>query len=342
MCLLMSKETSSTLLRYGINSFWSNSISSSRSLYLPMQLNSYFYLFFKNYFLMPLKIQYNKNKVIIYIFYYKNEKLTFLQKYFIWKKTKLHKLILRKNYNHSSLQTDSKKNRKKLINYKILLLLTKYILVKLFYCKLKQNKEYNDYIFKKYLKIKRTFKNTRKKKIKLKKINFILKIKKLSLINEIIINSYTNNCYKIIIKPALKKLFYNKMPFFFKYIKNSIQKNNIYILLIAFIFNKSNIINLFVANIIKNTKNKKHIKNLIFFINIVKLLFEKQFISFTGYKFFIAGRLNGKLRKSSFGFKMGSLKLLSYSTNVFYSCDVVHTQYGCFSLKSWLCLKSND
>jgi len=58
----MSKETSSTLLRYGINSFWSNSISSSRSLYLPMQLNSYFYLFFKNYFLMPLKIQYNKNK----------------------------------------------------------------------------------------------------------------------------------------------------------------------------------------------------------------------------------------------------------------------------------------
>lgn len=189
-------------------------------------------------------------------------------------------------------------------------------------------------MLKKHFLIKNTLKNELNRKIKLKKINFILKIKKLSMISEIILNSYTNISYKIIIKSALKKLFYNKMPFFFKHIKNNNQKNNIYILLIAFIFNKSNIINLFITTIIKNTKNKKHLKNLLSFINIVKLLFEKQFISFTGYKFFISGRLNGKLRKSSFGFKIGSLKLLSLSTNVNYSCDIVHTQYGCFSLKS--------
>lgn len=173
-----------------------------------------------------------------------------------------------------------------------------------------------------------------KRKIKLKKINFILKIKKLSLMSEIILNSYLYNTYKIIIKTTFKNLLYNRFPFLFKYLKYNNSKKNIYLLLTGFIFNKSTLINIYIINLIKNTKNKKHIKNLMVFINIMKSLFEKQFISFSGYKFFISGRLNGKLRKSSFGFKLGSLKLLSFSTNVNYSCDIIHTQYGCFSVKS--------
>lgn len=88
--------------------------------------------------------------------------------------------------------------------------------------------------------------------------------------------------------------------------------------------------------VIKKTKNKKHIKNLIDFFSGIKIIFEKKIIPISGLKFKIAGRLGGKLRKASFGYTLGYMKLMTFKTYVDYSCDYIYTQYGSFSLKLWL------
>lgn len=333
----MSRETNSILLRYGINTFWSSSISTSRSLYSNLQLNSFFDLFLINFFFRPLKIQYSINLIIVYLFYFKNDKLSFLKKYFLWKKIKINSLLCKKKYNTiiSFNKTEAIDKSRHLIT-KLFFLLQKIILTKLFFIIIKNKTSvfliYNKNIVKKRFNIL-LYKKT---KIRLKTINIYLKLKRLSLLSSIILSSYLNKSFKIVLRPALKKLLDSKMPFFFKFLKLDNQKKKIYILLTGLLFNKSNILNLYISTIIKNTKNKKHIKNLIVFLNMIKILFNKQVAPFIGYKFFISGRLNGKLRKGSFGFKLGTLKLMSLDTHVNYSCDIVHTQYGCFSLKSWL------
>ena len=359
----MSRETNSTLVRCNINTFWSNSISSSRSLYLKYQYNCFINLYLKNHFFHPLKIQYEKNTIKVYIFFYKNEKLSFLEKFITWKKILLNKINMRKRYN---IKLDlSKKNKKiKTIRKLFFVLLVKNILSKLFY-KILYNKYMKAFLlhlcihsfyYQKQIKKgsflqkkkiihfskKRKISFLLKKKFKLKKLNNLLKLKYLSLNGSNIINIYYKQSHKIIFLPALKKITCSSLPFYFKYIKSDLLKKKLYIITNSFVFLNGMLLNIYISDIIKKTKNKKHIKNLLIFFKLIEIFFEKQMIPFVGFKFFISGRLNGKLRKGSFGFKLGSLKLASFKTNVNYTYDVVHTQYGCFSLKLWLCSSINN
>lgn len=343
----MSRETNSTLLRYSINTFWSNSISSDRALYSKKQYEYFFILLLRNYFLQSLKIQYKSSLINIYVYFYKDDKLSFIQKYITWKKIQLNTLLYRKNYNilnKKKIQTYTKKN---LILKHLFSLLYKLKISKYIYNFLKrEQKQKNDIFFINPSKTNYTQnilcnkKFFFYKKLKLKKINNVLKFKWLGLLFSNILYFYTNNKNSVILKPSLDKLTYTKMPFFFKYLKYDISKKKLYILLTGLSFFKSFILNLYISDIIKSTKNKKHIKNLISFFSLIKTLFNKQIIPFSGFKFFISGRLNGKLRKGSFGFKLGIIKLMTLDTFVNYSCDIVYTQYGSFCLKSWLCESS--
>ena len=126
------------------------------------------------------------------------------------------------------------------------------------------------------------------------------------------------------------------IPFKFKQKQNSVFTEKLFIILLSFIFNKSFILNTYIDLIVRKTKNKKHIKSLVIFFSNLKVIFNKQFVPILGLKFKIAGRLDGKLRKARYSYKLGSLRLLSLSLSVDYSCYSVFTQYGCFSLKLWL------
>jgi len=176
---------------------------------------------------------------------------------------------------------------------------------------------------------------------KLNFINQLLKLKILGLYCNLIIYLYTSNKVKVNLKSIMEKWDgILHFPFHFKY--NSIQIQKVFIIFISFLFVKSSLLNNYINIIIKKTKNKKHIKNLIVFFSSLKLIFDKQFVPLLGLKFKIAGRLDGKLRKASYGYKLGSMRLLSLALNLDYSCDILYTQYGSFSLKLWLGNKSSS
>ena len=178
--------------------------------------------------------------------------------------------------------------------------------------------------------------------LKIKLINYIVKLKYLSLFLSNLIYLYTNKKYKISLRSILEKpscLMY--LPFKFKYLSTYSLKQKFYIVFLSFFFFKTKILALYLTNIIKKTKNKKHTKNLIIFFSNLKILFEKQFICIYGIKFKIAGRLGGKLRKSLFGYKLGSTQLMTYSMLIDYTCQYIYTPYGSFSIKLWFCNKTD-
>jgi len=93
----------------------------------------------------------------------------------------------------------------------------------------------------------------------------------------------------------------------------------------------------YIRGLVKYTKNKRHISNLLHFFKFVKHIYSKQVVPLAGFKFRIAGRLGGRLRKSQFILKKGQVNLLVYKLNVIYNNDIVISQYGVFSLKLWVC-----
>lgn len=169
---------------------------------------------------------------------------------------------------------------------------------------------------------------------KLNLLNSFLKFKYLELYCSCLSFLYTKQKLVISIISVFEKPFvFYKIPFFFKYLKKSFLKQKLYIINLSFLFLKGRILLHYINSIIKKTKNKKHIKNLLNFFRELKIIFKMQYIPICGFKFRIAGRLGGKLRKGTFFYKLGNLKLLTLITFLDYSFYIVYTIYGVFSLK---------
>jgi hypothetical protein len=170
-------------------------------------------------------------------------------------------------------------------------------------------------------------------RIKIKIINNLVKMKLLGLICSMLIFFYTKQKYFVNFKFLTEKKQDFKFPFLFNTNKYLVGKQRIYLIYLSFIFLKASILNVYINILVKEIKDKKHINVIRGFFDNIKILFQQQFIPISGIKFQIAGRLNGKLRKSRFGYNMGSIKLMSLYTFCNYSCDIIYTQYGSFSLK---------
>jgi hypothetical protein len=164
-------------------------------------------------------------------------------------------------------------------------------------------------------------------------INSLIKLKLLGLNCSQLIFLYTNKRYFVNLKPLTEKKQEYKFPFLFNTIKSLTIKQRLYLVYLSFLFVKASILNFYINILIKGIKDKKHINVIRLLFDNIRALFQQQIIPITGIKFQISGRLNGKLRKSRFGYNIGSIKLMSFSTFCNYSCDFVYTQYGSFSLK---------
>jgi hypothetical protein len=319
----------------------------SNKIYYKLKFNNFFNLFLHNYFLNILKLQYKENFISIYLYYLKEDRFSFLYKFLSMKKNTFNSLYFRKSFSFIIL----KKNKTNLvIKHSFCLLLSllhkifvsklyiflykkKYIIISNFSFDFEKNNKKKSNLIQKKKNVKKVYiKNFFK--IKLKYINYIIKFKCLAIFAAVLLKIYTNKNYIINFKFSTENIISQiNYPFIFKFLKNSASKQKFYIILLSFYFFKSHILNKYLVILIKKTKNKKHTKNLIIFLNYVKILFDKQLIPLTGFKFKIAGRLGGKLRKGCFHFKLGFLKLMFLNNFVDYSCDYVFTQYGSFSLK---------
>jgi len=168
------------------------------------------------------------------------------------------------------------------------------------------------------------------------KLNRILRFKSLGLAVEILCFSYLDRSLKIKIS-SIAYLLNSFRPLIAKtFFRTGFNKKLTSLTLICFNFFKSDLLALYLGDIVKKTKNKRHVRNLYSAFNIIRPIFNKQLIPLSGFKFKIAGRLGGRLRKSCFIFELGRLRLLSFSAHINYVCHYVFTQYGAFSLKLWL------
>lgn len=83
-------------------------------------------------------------------------------------------------------------------------------------------------------------------------------------------------------------------------------------------------------------KTKKHIKNISIFIKKIYKLYFNKIINFKGYKIAICGKLNGKMKRQKYKFKIGKIMLNSLHCRIDYFYLPLYTKYGVFSIKIWL------
>lgn len=359
----MAKKTNSLLLRYGINIFWSSSISNPNLEYRIVVFFNLLTFMFKYFNFQILKIQNNLKQLYIYIFPYK-ERFNFLIRYILYfEKSLLTKYFFRVVYGikirkqtKSLFKINKKKEKRvaiffftlgflvfKILILKWLLFLKKFkiLIIKKIYL-LSFNFYFSDTLTLQGFVVKKKF-NLILYFYKLNLLNSFLKFKFLELHCSLLSFLYTGKKLIFTIKSIFDRSFlFFRIPFFFKYLKKKFLKQKLYIINLSFLFLKGNILLYYIHNIIKKTKNKKHIKNLLTFFKELKIIFKMQYIPIWGLKFRIAGRLGGKLRKGTFFYKLGNLKLLTFNTLLDYTLTIVHTFYGVFSLKLWLCVLSEN
>lgn len=84
------------------------------------------------------------------------------------------------------------------------------------------------------------------------------------------------------------------------------------------------------------SKTYQHRKKIKGFIQIINFLFTKKLINFKGFKVYISGKLNGKMKRSKYGYKMGEIWLNTLNNKINYYYLPLYTKFGIFSLKVWL------
>ena len=335
----MSRITNSILLRYGITQFWSASLFKQKSLSLLLTLNCFLILIFKNYFLQIVKTQYLLNSITIYILKINRDKFSFLEKYLILKKklTNYNKINSRKKYfikYKSSLNNDSVSLKLKKLSFVTKLwfftFFTLYFLKKKF--NYLQCISLMPFFFKKKSFKKKIFII---KKFNIKKINYYIQLKLLSLFISNLIFNYTTKDISVIIKTMSECIQFTKLPFFFNKKRiNFEKKQTIFRILLSFMFFKASLITTDINRLLINVKNKKHINTVRSYLELVKIIFIYQRVPLSGIKIQLAGRLNGKLRKSRFGYVLGSVKLMKFDIDCNFSFESVYTPYGVFSLRT--------
>jgi hypothetical protein len=80
-------------------------------------------------------------------------------------------------------------------------------------------------------------------------------------------------------------------------------------------------------------KTKKHTKNINIFIKKIYLLYLNSIINFKGCKMYISGKLNGKMKRQKYSFKMGDLRINTFKTHLSFFFLPLYTKYGIFSIK---------
>ena len=191
-----------------------------------------------------------------------------------------------------------------------------------------KNKEF--YIFD-YIKIN-FFTYNKKKFIKLRKINGYIKLNIIKFYLENVLYNKTKNLYII----NINNIFFQKGILFYNNIINKYKKQKFLLktLLLSTCYMNSILITDYLSIILQT--NKRHRWLLKKFIEIIEMFFYLNIIKFKGFQLRVSGKLNGKMRKSKYHYKLGKVKLQSISFYLTYSFNISYTKFGVLSIKIWL------
>lgn len=367
----MTKKTNPITLRLGYNLFWfqkKNTLFAFRQIYsliyfLQHELKNFFLFCLNIKFIIPLIILkiYNKSKYfhmlnkmrIIQSKLFKLECLGEKKKEVLYKIKNLKFYVL--NWKILNLKQLTK-NKKKYINYfhthfqliystfyiiKYNLYINKYY--KLFYYKnliYYYNNKLNlfniHYIYK-YQQI--IFKNIINKKLiyylkndKLKLLN-ILNLKLISLSFELLLNIYYNKKYIIVFNNVLNYFLLNDFIEKNQYKNLNKQKHKIYFLMYTlFYFKNTELIVRYISFLIN--KSYRHKRNIMFFRKMIYYLWIKKIIKFKGFNLSILGKLNGKMKRSKFYYRVGKFGVSTFlNEKIVYYYLPLYTKFGVFSIK---------
>jgi len=170
--------------------------------------------------------------------------------------------------------------------------------------------------------------------LKLIRIVAFLKSKMLVLVLTNLVFRVTSKSISIQIGHASMLLKKKRLPFIFsRLFLINLYRHRLVNLLFCFNFFLSTLLGQYLQDVIRNTRLKKHFKNLNIAIGQIKSIFSKHSNAVTGLKLSIMGKLGGKMRKSKYKYRIGSIPAFSFKYLFSFSTTQVHTKYGVFSIK---------
>jgi len=172
----------------------------------------------------------------------------------------------------------------------------------------------------------------KKKFIKLRKINGLIKLTLLKFFMENILYNKTNFFFMI----NINHIFFQKGILLYNNVIKKYRKQKFLLktLLLSTYYMNSTLITDYISTILQ--ANKRHRWLLRKFIETIEIFFYLNIIKFKGFQLRVSGKLNGKMRKSKYHYKLGKVKLQSLKFYLTYSFNISYTKFGVLSIKIWL------
>jgi hypothetical protein len=78
---------------------------------------------------------------------------------------------------------------------------------------------------------------------------------------------------------------------------------------------------------------KQHIRNIRFYVNLIYFLYLNKLVQMKGFKLYISGKLNGKMKHQKYSYKLGKICLITFDTLVNFFYLPLYTKFGVLSIK---------
>jgi hypothetical protein len=145
-----------------------------------------------------------------------------------------------------------------------------------------------------------------------------ISIRLFSLINSLISDVFLSKCYSSLAILITKRKY--KQSYLFIYAALSV--------------NNAEVIVRYIGSLLR--ESHRHKKSLFLVIKKIHLLYKKKIVNFKGFRLFVSGKLNSKMRRSNFAYQLGSVLLSTLVTPVSFYFIPLYTKYGVFSIKFWV------
>ena len=125
-----------------------------------------------------------------------------------------------------------------------------------------------------------------------------------------------------------------RVPLFGDSISQIVFRYNFFTLYLALVYKNSKLLAEYLSECIK--KDKQHRKILQKCTESIEKIFFSKLLFLSGMQLRVTGKLGGKMRRSKYHYKLGTVQLQTLKHFVSYSCLPVHTKFGLISIKVWL------
>jgi hypothetical protein len=165
----------------------------------------------------------------------------------------------------------------------------------------------------------------------LRKINGFLKLALISKVLQHTLFLLTKKDIEIKINNVWLHKGGPRVPLFGDSINQIVFRYNFFTLYLALLYKNSKLLADYLAECIK--KDKQHRKILQKCTDAIEKIFFSKLLFLSGMQIRVTGKLGGKMRRSKYHYKLGTVQLQTLKHFVSYSCLPVYTKFGLISIK---------